>query len=92
MVGGDDLQRAGLQAGPQTRLMLLRPERRRHHPPRGVVPVLVAIFVLVEDEMLDQRFAEHALAGGAGARDRLVRVAAGGMDDVEPDSPPYRRS
>ncbi len=33
--------------------------------------------------MLDQRLAEHALAGGAGASDRLVGLSGRGVDDVE---------
>jgi len=63
--------------------MILGAERRRHHPARGVVPIVVAIFVLVEEEMLNQRLAEHALARRARPRDRLVGVAAGGVHDIE---------
>ena len=33
--------------------------------------------------MLDERLAEHALAGGAGAGDRLMGIAAGGVHDIE---------
>src|SRR5579871_1854369 len=70
VIGGDDLQRARLQPGPQTFLMALVAERRRHHAPRGVVPVLVLVLVGVEQQMLDQRLAEHALSGGARPRNR----------------------
>jgi hypothetical protein len=83
MVGGDDMQRSRLQAGPQARLMVFRPKRRRHHAPRRVIPILVEILAVVEHEMLDQRFAEDALAGSARPRDGVMGVAAGGMDDVE---------
>ena len=63
MIGGDDLERAGLQARPQRVLMLLRAEGRRHDAAGGVVPILVAVIAFVEHEMLNQRLAENALAG-----------------------------
>src|ERR1700722_2615007 len=63
--------------------MLPRPERRRHHAGCGMIPVRVAVLLLVEHQVLDQRLAIDTLAGRAGARDRLVRFTAGGMDDIE---------
>ncbi len=48
-----------------------------------MVPVAVEVLGLVQRQVLDQRLAIDPLAGGAGAGDRLVRLAAGGMDDVE---------
>ena len=62
MVGRDHLQRAGAQAVPEIVLVLLVAERRAHHAPRRVLPVLVVIFALVEHEMLDQRLAVDAHA------------------------------
>src|ERR1700683_4780331 len=63
--------------------MLFSAERRRHHAARGVFPILVAVFALVEHEVLDDRLAIDALAGSAGARDRLMRVAARSVDDID---------
>jgi hypothetical protein len=63
--------------------MFLRPERRRHHAPRRMVPVPVAVFVLVEHQMLDQGLAVDALAGGPRPRDRLVRVPRRRMNHIE---------
>src|SRR5580692_884394 len=63
--------------------MALVAERRRHDAARRVLPVLVVIFAFVEHEMLDQRLAINALAESAGASDRLVRLDAGGVNDVE---------
>src|SRR5271169_5051748 len=66
--------------------MNLVAERRRHDPPRRVLPVLVVIFALVEHEMLDEWLAIDALAQSAGAPDRLVRLDAGGMNNVKRDA------
>src|SRR5262245_17805277 len=63
--------------------MLLRPEGRRHYAPRRIVPVLVAILVLIEGQMLDQRLAIDALSCLPGALDCFMRLAAGGVDDME---------
>ena len=84
MIGRHDLQRSGLQAGPQ-RLPDASFGRNGGDITRSrrMVPVRVAVFVLVEQQVLDQRFAKHPLARGAGPRDRVVGVAAGGVDDIE---------
>src|ERR1700729_1493835 len=58
-------------------------ERRRHDAPRRVLPIRVIVLALVEHEMLDQRLAIDALAKSAGAADRLVRLGAGDVNDVE---------
>src|ERR1700722_1734648 len=63
--------------------MNLVAERRRHDAARRVLPILVVILALVEHEMLDQRLAIDALAKSAGAADRLVRLGAGDVNDVE---------
>ena len=46
-------------------------------------PVLVIIFALVEHEMLNQRLAIDSHAVLARAADRLMRLDAGGMHDIE---------
>ncbi len=83
MVGRHHLQRAGAQAVPEIVLVLLVAERRAHHAPRGVRPVGVEILALVEHQMLDQRLAIDALALLARAADRLMRLDAGDMHDIE---------
>ena len=83
MIGRDHLQRAGAQAVPQIVLIDLVAERRRHDAPRGVLPVLVEIFALVEHEMLNKRLAIDALSQRARPGDRFVRLDAGRMDDID---------
>ena len=83
MVGRHHLQRARLQAGPQAILVQLVAEGRAHHAARGMVPVVVEIFALVERQVLDQRLAEHPHALLARPPDRLVRLLAGDVHDVE---------
>ena len=83
VVGRDHLQRAGLQPGPQRILVLLVAERRAHHAARGIVPVGVLVLALVERQVLDQRLAIDAHALLPGAADRLVRLLAGDVDDIE---------
>ena len=63
--------------------MALVPERRRHHPPRRVVPVLVEVLALVERQVLDQRLAPHPLAQHLRPPDRLVGILAGDVHDIE---------
>jgi hypothetical protein len=63
--------------------MLLVAERRRHHAPRGVVPVGVEVFGLIQRQVLDQRLAPDALALLAGAPDRLMRVLAADVHDIQ---------
>ncbi len=58
-------------------------EGRRHHALRGMVPALVLIFALIEQEVLDQGLAKDALAAGSRPRDRLMRLTAAGMHDVK---------
>ena len=48
-------------------------EGRRHHAPRGVLPVLVVVLAFVEHQMLDERLAVNPLAERPRPRDRLVR-------------------
>src|ERR1700733_6631320 len=58
-------------------------ERRRHYASRRVLPIPVVVLTLVEHEMLDQRLAIDALAKSASAADRLVRLGARDVHDVE---------
>src|ERR1700722_18455233 len=62
-------------------------ERRRHDAPRRVLPIPMVVFALVEHEMLDQRLAIDALAKSAGATDRLLRLSAGDVHNVERRAP-----
>ncbi|MEY9126403.1 hypothetical protein ABIA03_001660 [Bradyrhizobium yuanmingense] len=48
-----------------------------------MIPVLVLIFTLIQQQMLDQRLAIDALAGGACPRDGLMRLAAAGVHDID---------
>ena len=48
-----------------------------------MIPVRVAIFIFVEHEMLDQGFAEDPFSGFPRPLDRLMRLAARGVDDIE---------
>jgi hypothetical protein len=48
-----------------------------------MVPVVIAIFAVVENEMLDKRLAVNALAREPGSGDGLVRLPAGRVHDVE---------
>src|SRR5205823_11051861 len=82
VIGRDHLQRARLKPSPQTVLMRPVAERRRHHATRRMVPALVLIVARIEQEMLDQRLAIDAFSRGAGARDRLMRLAADGVHDI----------
>ena len=66
--------------------MLGRAERRTHHVVGGAIPVAIAVDRLVDDEVLDQGFAEAALPLRTGTGDGVHRVAAGGVDDVERDA------
>src|ERR1700728_1486220 len=63
--------------------MTLVPERRRHYPSRGMIPAPVFIFAGIEQQMLDQWLAEHALSGGARSRNRLMRFPATRVHDVD---------
>ena len=63
--------------------MVFGAERRRHHPARGVLPVLVVILTLIKCQMLDQRLAKNAHPLLPGPPDRLMRLLAGHMDDVD---------
>ena len=83
VIGGDDLERARHQPVPERLLVVLRAERRAHHPAGGVVPVGALIDAVVERQMLDQRLAVDALAVLARPFDRVVRLPAGGVDHVE---------
>ena len=46
-------------------------------------PILVVVFALVEHQVLDERLAVDALSERAGAGDRLMRLDAGGVNDIE---------
>ena len=83
MVGRHHRQRAGLQAGPQAVLMLLAAEWRAHHPLCGMVPVGMGIFAVVQRQVLDQGFTPDPLALLARAADRLMRLFAGGVHDIQ---------
>ena len=83
MVGGHDREAPALQPGPEAVLVLLVAEGRRHHPPGGMVPIGVAVFAVVQGQVLDQGFTPDALALLAGTADGLMRLLARGMDDVE---------
>src|SRR5262249_29965080 len=48
-----------------------------------MVPIRVAIFLLIEDQVLDQRLAEDAVAGGPSAGNRLVGLAGRSVNHVE---------
>ena len=48
-----------------------------------MVPVLVVILALVERQMLDQRLAVNPLAIGARPRNRLMRLDARRVDDID---------
>ena len=63
--------------------MRLVAERRRHHPPRRIVPVLVEILALVERQVLDQRLAVDPHPLLPRPPDRLVRLLAAHVHDVE---------
>jgi hypothetical protein len=64
-------------------LVVLGAERRAHHPGRRAVPVGVVVDALVDREILRQRLAVDPQAGLARPLDRVVRLAAGDVDDVE---------
>ncbi len=83
MVGGRGVQRARLEAAPQRFLVLLGAEGRAHHVGGGRRPIGMAIDAVVDQQVTGEHFAEHALALAAGARDRLQRLAAGIVHDVE---------
>ena len=83
MVGRNHLQGARAQTVPEIILIDFVTEGRRHHAPRGMHPVLVHIFALIQDEMLDQGLAINPLAERAGPRHRLMGWDRGHMHDIE---------
>ena len=83
MIGRHHRQGTRLQPRPQAVLMPLVAERRRHHPPRGMVPVGVEILAFVQRQVLDQRLAPDPLALRPRPADRLVAVLATDMHDIQ---------
>ncbi len=83
MIGGDDLQRARLQPGPQRILVGLVAEWRAHDTAGGMVPILVEILGVIEGQMLDQGFAIDPFALLTRPADRLVAFLATRVDHIE---------
>src|SRR5688572_8722009 len=83
VIGGGGLQIAGLQRAPQIFLVLLGPERRAHHVRRRIVPVGMAIDRVIDQQMAGEHLAIDALAFEPRADDRLDRLLAGVVHDVE---------
>src|SRR5690606_38618868 len=83
MVGCDALQASGRKACPQTILVDLVAEWRRHHAACRIIPVLVMVFALVKRQMLDQWLAEHAHTLLPGTADRFMALLAGNMHDIK---------
>mmetsp|Transcript_29336 Transcript_29336/g.57071 ORF Transcript_29336/g.57071 Transcript_29336/m.57071 type:complete len:420 (-) Transcript_29336:2548-3807(-) len=83
VIRGHDLQRPRLQPRPERILVVLGSEGGRHDPARGIVPVGVEIDALVECEELDQRLTIDAHPLLPRPPDRLVRLFAGHMHDVQ---------
>src|SRR5215204_6358645 len=83
MVGGDDREDVALDGLPEALLVLLRPWRRR-------VDVLGALEVgpfqerVVDEEVLRAGLAPHVPALFPCGRDRVDRLLAGDVYDIEP--------
>ena len=68
-----DRERPGLKPRPEAVLMLLVPERRRHHAPRRVIPVgIVKILAFIKRQVLNERLPPDPLAILARPPDRLM--------------------
>ncbi len=83
VIGRRRLQVAGLQAAPQQLLVLLRTERRAHDVRRGELEIRVAVDRIVDQQVPGEHFAVHPLTLIAGARDRLQRLPAGGVHEID---------
>ena len=83
MVGRGGLEIAGGEAGPQGVLVMLGAERRAHDIGGGGLPVGVPVDRFVDHELLGQDLAEDAVAGGAGAGNRLGGLLGRDVDDID---------
>ena len=63
--------------------MLLVAEGRRHHPPRGMIPIGVEILGFVQRQVLDQRLPPNPLSGRPRPANSLMRLFAAGMHHVK---------
>ena len=83
VVGGDQVERAVGQAGPQRVAVGRRPERRRDDEPgaRGWIGVVVAL--LGQDEVVRAGLGRDADAGRLGAADLVERRRGREVDDVD---------
>ena len=82
VIGGDDAERVRPDRVPEDVLVFLRPRRRRVHPLRALEARPLEIRV-VDEEVLGTCLAVDVPAFLPRELDRLDRLFAGHMDDVE---------